>query len=96
MVKMLLLDGPLAGQTVDLPRHGPYMAIAASRPMTMDALAADFQLRQVAYMPHRVMLFSRIIVVGCCGDHDRRELEQLMFRALVTDAAQDAAGPMEG
>lgn len=89
MAKMLMLDGPLAGSAVDYARA--YQAIDNA-----DIAARGFEgeYRLVTYHPRPYMLGARTIYVATCGDHDRRALEELVFAALASDAAKEAAEPM--
>jgi hypothetical protein len=90
MAKMLMLDGPLAGQFRDVT-PGRMVPVPVPDP---SGVAEHGEYRLVTYVPHEYMFGARMIIVGICGSPDRRALEELAFAALASDAAKQAAGPM--
>lgn len=88
MAKMLMLDGPLAGKTWEVPRGAEHV-----QAVDHDSYDAGVY-RLVSYAPHRIMVFAREVVVGYCGTYDARELHELMFTAIASDVAREIAAPL--
>jgi hypothetical protein len=89
MAKMLMLDGPLAGEVVDYA--SAYQAIDGS---DIAARGLEGEYRLVTYQSRPYMFGARTIYVATCGSPSRRKLEELAFAALASDAAKAVAGPM--
>lgn len=93
MVKMLMLDGPLAGKVWDVPGNRVY-PVQAIDPSGVAEYGINGEYRLVTYFPKTFMFGARAVVVGTCGSPGRRELEELVFAALASDVAKEAAGPL--